>query len=61
MYLEMDEDEYGFLVGLLESRVTELHPEIRRSRDRQFKDGLKQELDCLTALLDRLRFQIAPR
>jgi hypothetical protein len=55
MKLELNEEEYRLLVGLLESRIEELHPEIRRSRERDFKERLKHELDCLVAVRERLK------
>ena len=55
MKLELNEEEHRLLVGLLESRIEELHPEIRRSRERDFKEHLKHELDCLVIVLERLK------
>lgn len=55
MNLEIDRDDRDLLVGLVESRISELHPEIRRSMDHTYKDGLKQELERFTALLERLK------
>ena len=55
MNLELNQEEHGLLMALLESRVEELHPEIRHTREREFKDNLKRELDCLVALLQRVK------
>ena len=55
MDLAINEEEHGLLVDLVQSRVSELHPEIRRCMDHNFKDGLKQELACFERLLERLR------
>ena len=55
MNLEINQEEHGLLLGLLESRVEELHPEIRHTREREFKEHLKRELECLGALLQRIR------
>ena len=60
MKLELNEEEYRLLVELLESRIEELHPEIRRSRERDFKEHLKHELDCLVIVLERLKEDAVP-
>lgn len=55
MRLEIKEEEYDLLVDMLEARVEELHPEIRHSKDHDFKDHLKHDLRCLSELLQRLK------
>jgi hypothetical protein len=55
MNLEIKEEEYNLLVDLLEARVEELHPEIRHSKDQDFKEHLKHDLHCLSDLLQRLK------
>jgi hypothetical protein len=52
--LELDERNRDLLAGLVKSRISELHPEIRRSMDHTYKDELKQDLECLQALLEQL-------
>ena len=55
MNLEISKEEHGYLLDLVHSRVSELHPEIRRSMDHEFKDTLKHELECMQGLLERLK------
>ncbi len=49
MKLSIEKEERDLLVGLVESRISELHPEIRRSMDHTYKDELKQELERFEA------------
>jgi len=53
--LEISEEELGYLRNLVSSRVSELHPEIRRSMNYEFEDNLKHELECMQSLLERLQ------
>ena len=55
MNLEISKEEHGLLLDLVDSRVSELHPEIRRSMEHEFKDRLKHELECMRGLLERLK------
>jgi hypothetical protein len=55
MLLELNTEERGLVVGLLESRIREIHPEIRRSRDYKYHDGLKHDLEVLEGILNRLQ------
>lgn len=55
MILELNREEHGYLVNLVESRVSELHPEIRRSMKPTYRDDLKHELECCKKLLTRLQ------
>jgi hypothetical protein len=55
MNLEISKEELGYLLDLVDSRVSELHPEIRRSMEHEFKDKLKHELACMQGLLQRLK------
>lgn len=55
MNLEFNEEERELLIELLESRTQELHPEIRRSMDHNYKDMLKHQLECYRALLERVK------
>jgi len=54
MFLEMTRDEHVLLVGLVEARIHEIGPEIRRSRDYKYHDRLKGELELLQKLLHHL-------
>jgi len=47
MNLELSKEEHVLLLDLVDSRVSELHPEIRRSMDHEFKDKLKRDLECM--------------
>ena len=55
MNLELSKEEHGLLLALVDSRVSELHPEIRHSMRHEFKDALKHELECMQGLLKRLK------
>ena len=55
MNLELSKEEHGLLLALVESRASELHPEIRRSMHHEYKDELKHELECIQGLLERLK------
>jgi len=51
--LVIDERECTMLVDLIESRIRDLHPTIRRSRVSECKEGLKEDLHVLERLLKR--------
>lgn len=55
MELAIEKEERDLLVQLVESRISELHPEIRRSLDHTYKDELKRELKQHEAILERLK------
>jgi hypothetical protein len=54
MFIEVDREQHRLLVGLVESRISELHPEIRRCRDYRFSEGLKHDLEVMQELLHKL-------
>ena len=54
MFLEIEGQGYDLLIELLESRIAELDPEIRRSQSSRFHDQLKQQQDTLQGMLRRL-------
>ena len=47
MYVEIDEQQRQMIVELIESRIRELHPTIRRSRVSACTDSLKEDLSKL--------------
>jgi hypothetical protein len=55
MNLELNEEECGLLMEVLESRRQELHPEIRRCMDHDYKDMLNSKLKSCEMLLGRLK------
>jgi len=55
MMLELSSRERDVLIGLVESRIREIHPTIRRSRSYQVHDELKQDLEVLERLHERLQ------
>ena len=55
MNLEINKEELGYVTDLVDGRVRDLHPEIRRSMHHEYKDELKHELECLKELLERLK------
>lgn len=55
MAIELNQEELSLLTELVESRVEELHPTIRRSRVYTCTDSLKHDLEVLQGLLERLR------
>lgn len=54
MILELNKVERELLMNLVDSRIGELHPEIRRTMDFNYRDNLKRELHCYQNLLTRL-------
>ena len=52
--LTLDREELRLLAELVESRIHELHPTIRRSRVYQCTEELKQDLEVLERLRERL-------
>lgn len=55
MNLEIDQKDRELVTGLVEARISELHAEIRRSMQHEFKDELKADLDRFEKLLTRLK------
>ena len=55
MQLEIDAHERTLLQEMLDSRLQELQPEIRRCRNFRYKQELKDECDCLRNLRDRIQ------
>jgi len=55
MVIDVNGEELDLLIGLVESRVRELHPTIRRSRVSTCTDSLKHDLAVLQRLEERLR------
>ena len=54
MYLDIDHKQRAMLVELVEARISELGPEIRRIRDSKYHDELKQKKQDFTELLHQL-------
>jgi hypothetical protein len=55
MNFEINEEEQGLLLQLLESRIGELHAEIRRCMDHDFKDGLRHDFAVFEKLQSQLK------
>ncbi len=55
MQLELTDRERELLAELIESRIGELHTEIRRAMDYKFKDQLKDQMEAYRKLLARLQ------
>jgi len=55
MILELDQEKRRLLVDLVASRVSELHPEIRRCQVYQASESLKRDLKVLQEVLDQLK------
>jgi Ribonuclease G/E len=55
MELEISQKERQMLIELLESRMSELHPTIRRSRVSSVTDELKHDLEDVERLLEKVR------
>lgn len=53
MNVELRAEEAVMLRELLEIRIREMHPEIRRCRDYRFRDELKDELKALEGLAEK--------
>lgn len=54
MNVELSTEELSLVLELIDSRLSELHPEIRRCRDRRFRDSLKEQWMVLRELQQRL-------
>lgn len=55
MYIEINQKEKQILVDLVESRMRELHPTIRRCRVSTVTDELKLDLKEIEQLLEKLQ------
>ena len=55
MQLDISDKEKRILTELLESRVRELHPTIRRSRVSTVTDELKHDLEDIERLLEKVQ------
>ena len=55
MQLELTNEQMEIVEDLVESRIREIHPEIRRSRVHTVHDELKQDLETLRDLLAYLK------
>jgi hypothetical protein len=55
MQLDISDKEKQILTELLESRVRELHPTIRRSRVSTVTDELKHDLEDIERLLKKVQ------
>ena len=56
MNLKISHEEEQILIELLQSRATELHPTIRRSRVSAVTDDLKHDLEDVERLLEKVRY-----
>ena len=57
MQVVLTEEQAKILENLVDSRIREIHPEIRRSRFYDVHEDLKCDLEMLQGLLDLLRSQ----
>ena len=55
MDLELTNEERELLLETLEARRQELHPEIRRCMDHNYKDALRRNLACCEGLLEQMK------
>jgi hypothetical protein len=55
MNLQLTEDEFAQLYDLVEGRIRELHPTIRRSLVHTCTDALKRDLAMMEGLRDKMR------
>jgi len=54
MVLDIDDEKLQLLVDLVASRISELHPTIRRCRVSTVTDELKHDLEVMQELLKQL-------
>ena len=59
MHLEVSSEECRLMLELLNDRMEELQPEIRRCRNFRYQEQLKTELDHLKGLFHRLESCVA--
>ena len=55
MLVNIGPDEQRWLVDLLEGRIRDLYSEIRRCKEHNYQDELKEERNALALILNRLR------
>ncbi len=55
MTLQLTPQERDLLLDIIDSRIKELHPEIRRCQVSSYRDQLKEQLSCFESLLQRLK------
>lgn len=54
MQVDLNSQELNLLAALVDTRIRDLHPEIRRSRVSTYTDELKHSLEDMEKLLDKL-------
>jgi len=54
MHIDLSQEQLNILVDLVNSRIKEIHPEIRRSRLHAVHDELQHDLETLQDLLGKL-------
>lgn len=57
---ELSQCEWNLMVELLERERAELHPEIRHTRTRAFREALHDRLQLVEGLLERVRSRAEP-
>lgn len=55
MTIELDSEERDILIHLLDREISDLGPEVRRTRTSDYRAELKAEKQMLKGLLERLR------
>lgn len=60
MFVNLAREEQALLVAMVEARLRELHPEIRRSR-RVYRSNLRQEREVLERCLEHLGQSVEAR
>jgi hypothetical protein len=58
MQLELKREEQELLQFLLEERCQELHAEIRKTANHNFKEALKSKEHLIEGLLEKLSIQV---
>ena len=59
MILELNHQELEILKVLIESRIAQLNPEIRRTDAPDYRKFLERDQDVLTRLLERISAPVA--
>ena len=54
MVIELNQEEFDIVKGLVEARVRELGPEIHHTHARDFRDSLERMREVLVQLLARI-------
>jgi hypothetical protein len=55
VHIDITEEEFGLLVGILESYLGDLRYEIADTDSSKFKDGLRHERGQIVDLIERVR------